>query len=206
MAKTIHVEGLDLAGKSTISRLFAQTRGFELRNNSLLPKGSNPFVIKADQLRKTGAIGDVYIGELYLQALEYDISEYNNFVGNVNVIQDSSIIIRSIAYHRVYGNTELAEKFKALLPRHPRFNISCFLTASDEVRKMRLKGRISRHNDNPEDYLIHSAPEKFYAMENIIKELILKEFNGIVVDSSTLEQEGEKERIVNMIMEKANEQ
>ena len=203
MFRTIHIEGLDLAGKSTISKFIAKTQGFELRNNSLLPIGRNPFVIKADQLRKIGAVGNANIGEIYLDALKYDIVEYNNVANGTTIVQDSTIIIRSIAYHTVYGNNELAEEFRALLPMHPRFNVSCLLTASDVVRKMRLRGRISRHNDNPEDYLIYSDPEKFYAMENIIKEIILNEFNGVIIDSSMLEQEGEKERITDMILEKS---
>ena len=206
MIKTIHIEGLDLAGKSTIARLLAQRQGFELHNNSLLPKGYNPFCEQADQLRKTGPIGDVNIGELYLKALEFDLEQYDSYIGDSNIIQDSTILIRSISYHTVYGNYELAKKFRALLPRHPRFCISCFLIASDEVRKMRLRGRVSRHNDNPEDYLIISDPQKFYDMEKIIKELIINDFNGIIIDSSKLEQDNEKTRIVNMILEKTKEQ
>lgn len=199
--QTIHIEGLDLAGKSTICRYIQQAYSYQRRVNSLLL--DNPMHREADRLRKLGEIDDAALGRLYYESLLYDLDNY--VPPDVPTIQDSTILVRSIAFHSVFGDKGLAEDFRLLMPRHPRFALSVMLTASDDVRKMRLKGRISRHNDNPEDYLIHTNPRGFHEMENIILEIIKHDFGGIVIDSSNLEQDGEKERVAQMILEAASE-
>ena len=193
---TIHIEGLDLAGKSTICRYIQQTRNYQKRNNTLLAE--NPLQTKTDILRKEGKTDDVVLGRMYYDSLLYDLEHY--VPSEEKIIQDSTIILRSIAFHSVLGDKKLAEDFRSLLPQYPRFARSVVLTANDEVRKMRLEGRISRHNDNPEDYLIHSNPKGFHEMEAILFDLVLNEFGGIVVDSSNLEREGEKERLTKLIL------
>ena len=167
-SRTIHIEGLDLAGKSTICRYIQQTRNYQKRNNTILAE--NPLQAKADILRKEGKTDDAVLGRMYYDSLLYDLEHY--VLPEEPIIQDSTIILRSIAFHSVFGDKQLAEEFRQLLPRHPRFARSVVLTASDEVRKKRLEGRISRHNDNPEDYLIHSNPKGFHEMETILFELV----------------------------------
>ena len=199
-SRTIHIEGLDLAGKSTICRYIQQSRNFQKRNNTLL--ADNPLQEKADILRKAGQTDDGVLGRLYYESLLYDLEQY--VPSDELIIQDSTIILRSIAFHSVFGDKELAKDFKRLLPRHPRFALSIVLTASDEVRKKRLVGRMSRHKDSPEDHLINANPQGFHEMEGILFGLVQNEFGGIIVDASNLEQEGEKERIAQLILETAN--
>ena len=201
-SKTIHIEGLDLAGKSTICRLLAVGQNAEKRNNSILPTGENTVHQVAERFRKSKGLNDIEIGGLYYGSLLIDLRNYKP--SEELVIQDSTLLLRSIAYHSVFGDKALSEKFKELIPVQPRFGFSCLLKASDEVRISRLQGRISRGNDNPEDFLIQKAPQKFHEMEDILENLITEYFGGIVIDSSSLEKEGEKERIVNLILEKAN--
>lgn len=203
MKKSIHIEGLDLAGKSTICRYIEKFAPFIKRNNSLLPTNCNPLHTATEKLRKQDLLPGSDLGWLYYGVLLFDLKEYDKHTSDF-VLQDSTIIARSIAYHSVFGDKNLVQKFKELLPIHPKFSFSCLLTASSTVRMERLKGRISRNNDNPEDYLIRSNPAGFYKMEEILAEIVEKNFNGIIIDSSNLEQDGEKERISKLIWEKAN--
>ena len=197
MSITIHVEGLDLAGKSTICRFIRDSFGFQLRNNILV--SDNPTIRETDYLRKNGLMDDASLGRRYYDALKYDLEHYSD--GSERIVQDSTIIVRSIAFHSVLGDPDLAESFRQLLPLHPRFTKSVVLVASDEVRLKRLEGRCSRKNDSPEDYLIKSNPDVFHRMENIIIDLVVNRFGGAIIDSSNMEQDGEKDRIARKILQ-----
>ena len=197
MSITIHVEGLDLAGKSTICRFIRDSFGFQLRNNILV--SDNPTIQETDYLRKNGLMDDESLGKRYYDALKYDLDHYNESAERI--VQDSTIIVRSIAFHSVLGDPALAESFRELLPRHPRFNRSVVLVASDEVRLKRLEGRCSRKNDSPEDYLIKRDPGAFHRIEDIIIDLVVNQFGGAIVDSSEMEQDGAKDRIAQKILQ-----
>lgn len=197
---TIHVEGLDLAGKSTVCRLLAARLGAEHRRNSIL--ANNPIHAQADALRVKNLLPPGPLGGLFYGALLYDLENYSSPDGPV--IQDSTVILRSIAFHECFGDKTLAARFRELLPRHPRFTKSFVLTASDEVRLKRLEGRCSRHNDSPEDYLIRSDPDGFHRMEALLIETATLFFGAEVIDSSHLEREGGKDEVVNLILEKAD--
>ena len=199
MKTTIKVQGLELARKSTICRFIRDNYNFQLRNNSLI--ADNDIIKSADYQRKNSLQDDSSIGRLYLDALRYDLEHYEEN-GNDSIIQDSTIIVRSIAFHSIAGDPELAKEFRKLLAIHPRFTRSYVLTASDEVRFMRLQGRCSRKHDSPEDHLIYKSPEKFHQMEDMIIKLVTEEFGGTVLDSSNMEQIGEKERLASIIMGK----
>ena len=196
---TIHVEGLDLAGKSTVCRLLSARLGAEHRHNSILRE--NPVHAQADALRLGKQLEAGPLGWLFYGALLYDLEYYAPPEGPV--VQDSTIILRSIAFHETFGDKALAAKFRTLLPRHPRFTRSFVLTASDEVRLKRLEGRRSRHNDGPEDYLICTDPDGFHRMERLLVEMAAEHFGAEVVDSSNLEREGGKDEVVDLIVGKA---
>lgn len=194
---TLHVEGLDLSGKSTVCRLLRDRMGAEMRVNSLLPPGVNTIHVEAERLRKADAIPAAPLGGLYYAALLRDLELYDSPSGPV--VQDSSLILRSIAFHSVFGDPALAEAFRALLPRHPRFGVTVALWASDDVRRLRLEGRCSRKNDNPEDFLIMRDPDGFHRMQDVLFETAEREFGATVVDTSSLERDGEKDRVVTLL-------
>ncbi len=196
---TLHIEGLDLAGKSTVCRKIVEKTGMEHRHNSIL--ASNPVHDQAEILRKKDLLSPAGLGWIFLGTLLYDLEHYE--APAAPVVQDSTILLRSIAYHSVFGDPGLADRFRDLLPRHPRFTATCILQASDEVRLRRLEGRCSRHNDNPEDFLICRDPKGFHRMEDILIETAAEHFHAVVVDTSNLEQDGEKDRVADLILQKA---
>lgn len=196
--RTLHVEGLDLAGKSTICRVIRDRWNAELRANSLLPPGSNAIHAEAERLRKDDALPAAPLGGVYYAALLRDLELYSP--PSATIVQDSTILLRSIAFHSVFGDPALARAFRDLLPRHPRFGATVVVRASDEVRRSRLMGRCSRHHDNPEDFLVVRDPDGFHRMEDILVETAEREFAASVVDTSSLERDGEKERIADLLL------
>ena len=198
--RTLHIEGLDLAGKSTICRTLRDRWNAEMRTNSILPPGTNSIHTEAERLRKADAFPAAPLGGLYYGALLRDLELYRPPTGLV--VQDSSIILRSIAFHSVFGDPALADAFRALLPRHPRFGATIVVWASDNVRRMRLEGRCSRHNDNPEDFLIVRDPNGFQRMQDILFETAEREFGATFVDTSFLERDGEKARVADLLLSK----
>lgn len=196
--RTLHIEGLDLAGKSTVCRVIRERCGAEYRANSLLSQGINTIHAEADRLRKADALPAATLGGVFYAALLRDLELYEVPAGPV--IQDSSLILRSIAFHSVFGDPALADAFRALLPRHPRFGATVMLWASDDVRRKRLEGRCSRHNDNPEDFLVAKDPDGFHRMEHVLFETAERYFGAAIVDTSSLERDGEKERVADLLL------
>ena len=193
---TIHLEGLDLAGKSTISALLASRLNAVHRKNSLVE--GNLLHHKAEIMRKNGTIDDEALSWVYYACLLIDIEKYR--MPEKPCVQDSTIILRSLAFNKAKGNHELAAAFEEKLSVHPRFSLTVVLYAGDETRLKRLEGRISRGNDNPEDYIIRNNPALFHAMDACLAEYAKRYFNAVIIDTSKLEQDGEKERVVTEIL------
>jgi thymidylate kinase len=167
MTKYVHFEGMDLAGKSTATRLFAEQSGetWAVRQNSMDP--NNPLFLLADSMRKDDAYSAETLGNLYVAALMADIEKFER--PTTNTIQDSTILIRSMAYHAINRTPRIVEAFTAILPTHPRFDTSFVFTASIDARQGRLKQRM---RDNPEevapdDLMVLRSPGKFMAMEKV---------------------------------------
>jgi thymidylate kinase len=186
MAKYVHFEGMDLAGKSTATRLFAERSGEEwaVCRNSMDP--DNPLFQLADSLRVEDAYSAETLGNLYVAALMADVERFKR--PEVNTIQDSTILLRSMAYHAVNQTPRIVEAFKDVLPTHPRFDRSLVFTASIEARQGRLQQRM---RDNPEevapdDLMVLRKPEKFMAMEKVLVDLATTAFGSTVIDTSRL--------------------
>lgn len=189
---TIYIEGLELAGKSTTCRLLRDYLKAEYRHCSFL--SDNPIYECASALHVAQKVRSDTLGGIFLGSVMRDLERYappDHFV-----VQDSTSVLRSIAYHSVAGDPGLADAFRELLPRCPRFGASFVLWSSTEVRLKRLEGRISRHHDLPKDFLVRDDAEKFCRMQDIMIETAKEFFGAEVVDTSNMEQEGEKERLV----------
>ncbi|MFO0878132.1 MAG: hypothetical protein U0840_12350 [Gemmataceae bacterium] len=176
----VHFEGLDLAGKSTICRLFREQAGGEwaIHHNALL--ADNPICALADRLRREGG-GEESVGWLYHAALLFDLERFAPTTGNV--LQDSTILLRSLAYHKVRGTAGLVERLETLLGRHPRFDRSFVLVADHTTRLHRL-GIRRPQNLSPEDFLVRDEPARFYAMERVLVEYATSHFGATVLDTS----------------------
>jgi thymidylate kinase len=182
----IHFDGMDLAGKTTATQNFIKSTNleWEFRRNSL--SGNNPIHLLADSLRKVEAYDAEVLGNLYVAALMADIRSFK--WPDQNTIQDSTIILRSIAFHTVRGTPRIREVLLDLLPEHPRFDASFVFTASIEERVKRLQKRmdVSPQEVSEEDLMVIKKPEKFLAMEACLVDTAKMAFHSVIIDTSSL--------------------
>jgi len=182
----LHFEGMDLAGKTTATQNFIKSTDSEwaIRRNSL--SRENPIHILADSLRKAEVYDAEVLGNLYVAALMADIRSFQ--WPDKNTIQDSTIILRSIAFHTVRGTPRIREVLLDLLPEHPKFDSSFVFTASIEERVKRLQQRmaVAPHEVSEEDMMVINKPEKFMAMEAALIDTSRMVFHSVIVDTSTL--------------------
>lgn len=181
----IHIEGMDLAGKSTATDALRRLHpGAELRRNALVT--DNEIFQFADRLRKAASQPAEVLGHLYIAAAKHDIATF--CPPATPTIQDSTIIIRSLAFYSVLGDEAIVAEFIRLLGCHPRFGRSIVLTASIDARIDRLKQRMrmNPHEVAPDDLAIITAPEQFLAMERVLVEIATRDFGAVVIDTSNL--------------------
>jgi thymidylate kinase len=177
----IHFEGLDLAGKSTVCQLICQhTQGnWQVRRNALTM--NNSIYELADRMRREKAGNEETIGWLYYAALLFDLEQFEQPVGNI--IQDSTILLRSLAFHKVRGTPVLVERLEVLLDQHPRFDRSFVLVADHQTRIERLAKKRACEL-GPEDFLVRDDPKRFYTMEHQLVDYATRHFDAIVLDTS----------------------
>ncbi|MDR0392323.1 MAG: HD domain-containing protein [Planctomycetaceae bacterium] len=200
----IHIEGLDLAGKSTVCRRLKERIPDAVHlHNSLV--ANNPIYEKADNLRKNINVPEELTGMLYYAALRAELDDYVPPPPSYSIIQDSTIVLRSVVFHTANGNTELAKRFERLLPEHPKLGASFVLTATREKRLERLKGRISRGNDAPDDFIVRDDYPRFQAMEQHLILLAKQYFNAEVIFTDNLETPNESDNILDTIINKASQ-
>jgi thymidylate kinase len=185
LERSLHIEGMDLAGKSTATAALATAYPDALlRRNSLID--SNPIYELADTLRRAGETSPQVLGRLYVAALAEDLERLADF--DVPRIQDSTILLRSLAYNAAIGEREVVGEFLRAADSHPRFGTSVVLTASIEARLQRLEARRREAPDEvaPDDLLVVRNPDLFREMEATLVEYALDLFNAQIIDTSNL--------------------
>jgi thymidylate kinase len=183
--KVIHVEGMDLAGKSTATAAVERLHpGCVVRHNALT--ANNPIFELADELRRSAKVSAAVLGPMYVAATLLDIATYED--PDTVTIQDSTVALRSIAFNTALGNDTVATQLLELLEQHPRFGCSIVLTATLEARMRRLEQRYrdAPHEVAPDDLAIKTNPSRFLEMERLLVDLAVTEFDAHVIDTSDL--------------------
>jgi thymidylate kinase len=184
------IEGLDLAGKSTVCRRFvAQARGsWVVRRNSLV--ANNRVYAMADELRRADALADEPLGWLYLAALHADLAELERSPAavDVNLLQDSTILVRSVAHHAALGRAALVRQFIELAPAMPRFD-HAFVCVADRQTRLRRLSKRRPENLGPDDFIVRDDFARFSRMQDQVIELVTTHFGGVVIDTSGLESD-----------------
>ena len=188
MANYLHIEGMDLSGKTTLAHNYAEASPLDWEVNSNALGQGNPIWELADDLRKKDAYDAEIVGNVYVAGLMADI---RGFELKTNTIQDSTVALRSLAYHTVRETPRLGDALRDLIKEHPHFNGSFYLAASMDARKARLQQRM---RDNPEevapdDLMVLRSPEKFMAMEGVLREWSTKIFGSVVIDTTNMNSE-----------------
>jgi hypothetical protein len=186
MAHYIHFEGMDLAGKSTATQLLTEGPDgpWDVRSNSLDP--DNQLFQLADNLRRDQAYSATTMGPLYVAASLADIEHFKR--PEVNTVQDSTIIVRSMAWHAINGTPGVVESFTGILPQYRVFDRSFVFTASIRARQQRLEQRMA---DAPEtvdadDLVVIHKPERFMAMEAKLVEIAQAGFDALIIDTTDM--------------------
>jgi len=193
-APVIHIEGMDLAGKTTArNRLAKQLGGWKFRSNKLCD--NNPVFDLADKIRRCDGLDGTSLGHLFVAAIGMDLRSYIR--DSQPLIQDSTILLRSLAYHRVNKTPGVVESLERMLPDHPRFTASFVLTASLDVRRERLQMRRERSPGElaPDDLLVEKDPRRFLEMERELISLAKDHFNAEVIDTSAMIEAEVSQRI-----------
>lgn len=187
---------MDLAGKTTATNYFIKQskQDWEVRRNSIVP--DNPIHRLADSLRHADAYDAEVLGNLYIAALMADIRSFR--WPERNTIQDSTIILRSLAFHTVKGTPRLKEILLDMVPYHPKFDVSFVFTASIEKRLERLtsRARYQPEEVSAEDLLVKKKPEKFLAMEACLVDLSQRCFHSVIIDTTTMTPDMVADKIV----------
>lgn len=182
-------EGLDLAGKSTVCRRFLQQAAgdWTIRRNALAI--DNRVHALADELRKADALEDEALGWLYLAALRADIALLaTEGTPPGNILQDSTILVRSLAHHITRGRMKLVEQFCSLADSLPRFD-RVFLCVADRDTRLKRLAKRRKTELSPEDFLVRDDYDRFQRMEEVVTDFVTTQLGGIVIDTSGLEQE-----------------
>lgn len=180
--KYIHIEGTDLAGKSTIANEFMarQETPWEKRRNSILKKG-NALNEIADSMYESGGYRKLTLNLAYAAAILADLDAFT--WPDVDTIQESTNIVRSIGHARLDNSREVEAVLSLGLPSHPNFDKSFYLTASPEARIERLAKRKekSRH-----DMILLNDPDRFFAMDEVAADVSVSRFGSKIIDTTNL--------------------
>lgn len=180
----ILIEGLDLAGKSTLvagleAHYRAQGRPVQVRNGQFCPDNPGGQVAR-ELVRWDEGFGGVEAGALFLSSMLWDA---RNFVPPQTLHIQDSCWLRTLAFEQLYGSPQLAAMMEEQGRKFPRFEHAIFLTASLEERRKRLA---SRGQNDIHDLMAFRKPEKFLAIEARLMQLVKEWEAGVVLSTDGL--------------------
>lgn len=194
----LHIEGMDLAGKSTISNKIADNSVLEWVINDKKLNQSNPLYDFALEQGKKDIHNSDTMGYLYLAALMEDLRIFKH---ETNIIQDSTLLLRSLNYYKTLGkNDDLVNAFSLLVLKHPKPNKSFYLTADINTRRNRLENRIlsTPKKITTMDMLIKNDPKKFIWLDKSLMDLSVNYFNSYIIDTSKMSDTEVVEKIMDI--------
>ena len=175
----ILIEGMDLSGKTTITRYLSEILEIDKIQERTLSDSSAIYDFTVAQSKK-GELHQDLINRLYTLAISEDLYNYkprDNWI----VLQDSYFALRSYALMKEkYPNTLAKEVYK-LLQLFPKPELGFYLTASTEERLRRNKQR-----DKPMAYmekLLVSNPTEFEAIEKNLRDITTSLFGVEVINT-----------------------
>lgn len=184
----IYIEGTDLVGKDVVADIVRGEIGIS-NIQKLALHGNNPW--DADRTKELTS-GHPLFPAFLIRSIIWDIQHYDP-KNEKDHLQISFTASRSAAWTQA-KNTELKDVYAELLKYSPLFQNSFLLSASLEVKRERLLKRASEGGAATAiDNMVFTKPEFVELMDNTLKELVSKEMNATVIDTSnfTIKQVGE---------------
>lgn len=175
----ILIEGMDLSGKTTITRYLSEILTIDKIQERTLSDSSAIYDFTVMQ-SKQGNLHLDLINKLYTLAISEDLYNYKPRDNGI-ILQDSYFALRSYALMKQkYPNTLAKEVYK-LLQLFPKPELGFYLTASTEERLRRNKQR-----NKPMAYmekLLVSNPEEFETIEKNLREITTSLFEVEVINT-----------------------
>lgn len=175
----ILIEGMDLSGKTTITKYLSEIINVGKIQQRTLSDSSAIYDFTVAQ-SKEGKLHPDLINKLYTLAIYEDLYNYKP-ENNCIILQDSYFALRSYALMKQkYPNTLAKEVYK-LLQLFPKPELAFYLTASTEERIRRNEKR-----DKPMAYmekLLISNPKEFETIEKNLKEITTSLFDAEVINT-----------------------
>jgi thymidylate kinase len=189
--RVILVEGLDLAGKSTLVRnLEAELtrRGLPVRVRRNALCSDNPIAPVADALRRDPNAGLLETGALFLASHLWDARNFQPPPNRMTHIQDSCWL-RTLAYHRAMGTPFVPDLLCSVAEGFPMFDLALFLSADITTRQRRL---LVRENEQPGsndigDHLVNHRPDFFLSLERQLQHELCKLTSAVLINTTFLD-------------------
>lgn len=175
----ILIEGMDLSGKTTITKYLSELMSIERIQTRTLSNDSAIYDFTIAQSKK-GKLHPDLINKLYTLAIYEDLYNYKPKEDSI-ILQDSYFALRSYALmQRKYPET-LAKEVHKLLQLFPKPELAFYLTASTEERLRRNEKR-----DKPMAYmekLLVSNPKEFETIERNLRDITVSLFDAEIINT-----------------------
>ncbi len=184
MGRMILVEGLDLAGKSTLIEGLAahySRRGWAVSVGHGDLCLDNPVgKVTREMMRWDPGFTAEEGGPLFLASHLWDLRNFQPPRGPLSLHIQDSCALRSLAFERVVGRPEFAEKFSDVADRLPRFDAAYVLTACLETRRQRFAKR--QINDLHDQFMFRD-PVLFSRVDSELLHLAVDRCGARIVDT-----------------------
>lgn len=175
----ILIEGMDLSGKTTITKYLSEFLDNAQIRQRTLSGESAIFDFTVAQSKK-GKLHTDLINKLYTLAISEDLCNYQPIENGI-ILQDSYFALRSYALMKEKYPDTLAKEVYRLLQLFPKPELAFYLTASTEERVRRNEKR-----DKPMAYmerLLMSNPREFETIDENLREINVSLFDAEIIDT-----------------------
>lgn len=192
--RMVLVEGLDLAGKTTLCNGLAErlkNLGFciNLSKNNLL--GRNLVGKRAKDYALGAHTTNLETGALFLASHFYDTTLFKLPDEGCVHIQDSCWL-RTVSYHLMRETVIIPELADALFEAHPKFGTVIYLTTSLDVRRFRIQQREAARpgSNTPGDYMSFTDPDFVTRHDKKLLETTRRFYPEVdIIDTSVMDAE-----------------
>lgn len=199
--RVVLIEGLDLAGKSTLVgnlQVELTRRGIPVRlsRNALCP--DNSVAALADQMRRDPQAGLMETGSLFLAAHLWDARHFTPPPDDTVHLQDSCWL-RTLAYHTWRDTPAIPDQLARAGRSFPRFDAAVFLTAGIEERRRRLAQREREQpgSNDANDHLVRADPQGYSRLEQLLWQLTHLYTKATKIDTTDIPGK----RLVSLVLE-----
>lgn len=175
----ILIEGMDLSGKTTITKYLSEILKFDKIQERTLSDDTAIYDFTVAQSKK-GKLHQDLINKLYTLAISEDLYNYNPNENSL-ILQDSYFALKSYALMKQKYPHTLAKEVYTLLQLFPKPELTFYLTVSTEER-IRRNERRKKTMAYMEKLLI-SNPKEFETIEKNLRNITTSLFDAEIINT-----------------------